>query len=240
MTTNFIISDIHIPYQDNSAIKTMLNMVQHFRPKNIIINGDAIDAVQLSRFSRDPLPPESFKAHVEELCTLITKMQKYSTVKYIQGNHEARLQRYINDKAPELHGLLSVESLINDRLDTKINYIKTVPSESMLAIRDDLLVGHFNSAHKYTCYTAKALVERFQVSIVQAHTHRLGEYSIRTWGGTLYGWESGCLCDLNPEYVLHPNWQNGFLIFTEIDNDWNIEIVHINDGKAMFRGKFYK
>jgi len=238
--TTFIISDAHVPYQDPPTMKVMMNMVRHFKPNNIIIDGDFIDCVQLSRFNKEPQEPDSFKANIEEVCSIVSNLQKYSTVRYVEGNHESRLARYINDKAPELHGLITIEKLLNDGLDTKIEYIKTVPSESILTLRDDLLVGHFNVARKYTCYTVKALVERFQTNIVQAHTHRLGEYSIRTWGKILYGWESGCLCDLSPEYVFHPNWQNGFLIYTETGDDWNIEIVHINDGKAMFRGKMYR
>ena len=240
MTTTFIISDLHIPYQDESAMKVMMKMVHHFKPKNIIINGDALDAVQLSRFSRDPLPPESFKDNVEELCATISNMQKYSTIKYIQGNHEARLDRYVNDNAPELHGLITMSGLINDGLDTKIDYIKTVPSESYLLHNDDLMIGHFNRASKNTCYTVKALVERFQISVVQGHTHRLGEYAIRGHNQTLRGWEGGCLCDLDPDYTMIPNWMQGFLIYTRTNADWNIEIVHIDCGKTVFRGKVYK
>ena len=240
MTTSFIISDVHYPFHNESAIKVMLNMVQHFRPKNVIIDGDFFDCDTISRFNREPQEPGAFKKQIEGGCEIIRKIQRYSSVTIVQGNHEARLDKYINEKAPELHNIISIEGLINNELDIDIKYVKTIPSESMMTLRDDLLVGHWNAARKYTCYTAKALVERFQTNIVQAHTHRLGEYSIRTWGKTLYGWESGCLCDLSPEYVFHPNWQNGLLVYTEMDDDWNIEIVHINDDKAMFRGKVYK
>ena len=240
MSTRFIISDVHYPFHDQASVNIMLKMQQHFRPKNIIIDGDFFDCATLSRFSREPQEPGAFKNQIEGGCEIIRKMQKYSSITMVQGNHEARLDKYINDKAPELHNLLSIKGLVNNELDTNVEYIQTIPSESMLALRNDLLVGHFNVARKYTGYTVKALVERFQTNIVQAHTHRLGEYSIRTWGRTLHGWESGCLCDLSPEYVFHPNWQNGFLVYSQLGDYWNIEIVHIDDGKTMFRGKVYK
>lgn len=238
--TDFCISDIHVPYQNQVAVNITVRMAWHFKPQNIIINGDALDNAQLSRFSHDPFEPESLKSNIEELCDIIKDLQKYSKVIFIEGNHEARFQRYINDKAPDLHGLLTMDSLINDGLDTKIDYIRTNPGESMLPWRDDLLIGHWNTARKYSCYTAKALVERFQTNIVQAHTHRIGEYSIRAWNKTLYGWENGCLCDLNPEYTMHPNWQNGFLVYSQIGDEWDIETVHISDTAAIFRGKVYK
>lgn len=235
-----IISDIHVPYQDHVAVKIVTRMAHHFKPQNIIINGDAIDNVQLSRFNHDPFEPASLKSDIEELCTIIKDLQKYSNVILIEGNHESRLNRYINDKAPDLYGLLSMKGLINDNLDTKIKYVHTVPSESMLAWRDDLLIGHFNIARKYAGYTAKALVERFQTNVVQAHTHRLSEYAIRAWDKTLRGFEGGCLCDLNPDYVMLPNWQQGFLMFTPIGDSWRIETVPIMDEQAIFRGKVYR
>ena len=94
--TDFIISDLHVPYQDPAATSVMLKMVQYFRPNNVIMNGDMLDCVQLSRFNRAPLEPSSLKAHLGELGEIIQKIQRYSNVIYIEGNHEQRVQKYIN------------------------------------------------------------------------------------------------------------------------------------------------
>jgi UDP-2,3-diacylglucosamine pyrophosphatase LpxH len=238
--TDFITGDWHYPFHDKSAMKIMIRMAKHFKPKNIIINGDALDCVSLSRFTKEPQEPSAFKTQLEELCDVIKTLQKHSTITYIQGNHEARLERLVFERAPELHGLITMEKLVNDNLDTKIEYVYTVPSESMIDWRDDLIIGHFNVVRKYCGYTAKALVERFQTNVVQGHTHRLGEYALRVKGRTLRGFEGGCLCDLNPEYVMMPNWQQGFLVFSPVDDSWKIETVPIMDEKAIFRGKVYK
>lgn len=237
--TDIIIGDAHVPFQDNDVVRVVMKLIRRLRPDNVIMNGDMLDCVQLSRFNHAPLEPSSLGAHVVELGKLITAVQKYANVIYIEGNHEARVQKYINDNAPELHGLIDVESLINNELRAPIQYVRTVPTESMLEWHDDLLIGHFNIARKYTCYTAKALIERFQTNIVQGHTHRLGEYSLRTWGGNLRGFEGGCLCNLDPEYVMHPNWCNGALVYTRDGGAWNIEITSIVDGECIFRGSTY-
>ena len=105
---------------------------------------------------------------------------------------------------------------------------------------DDLLIGHFGKAMKNTCYTVKNLVEKYMTNVVQAHVHRLGEYAITGYNGILRGWESGCLCDLAPSYIAHPNWQQGFLVYTGNADQWNMEIAHIHEGECMFRGKVYK
>lgn len=238
--TDFIIGDLHVPYQDHAAVKIVTRMAHHFKPQNIIINGDALDCESLSHFTKVPQEPAAFKTQLEEMCEIIKDLQRYSKVVCIEGNHEARLLRHVLDNSPELYGLVDMGKLINDNLDTKIDYIRTVPKESMTEWRDDLLIGHFNTVRKYCGYTVKALIERFQKNIVQGHTHRLGEYRIRAYNTTLRGWEGGCLCSLDPEYVIKPNWSLGFVVFTEIGEKWNIETVPITDSEAIYRGKLYK
>ena len=239
--TDFIISDLHVPYQDPEALSVMMKMLKHYKPKNVVMNGDMLDCVSLSRFSKEPQQPEAFKAQLVELCGYITQIQRISKVTYIEGNHEARLGKYINDNAPELAGILDMESLIARYLKKRITYVRTTPGQSMTLWGDnkDLMIGHFNKASKNTCYTAKLLVEQYQTNIVQAHTHRLGEYAITGQRGTLHGWEGGCLCSLNPTYMLLPNWQQGFLVRTEVGDRWNVEIAHIDNGECVFRGKLF-
>lgn len=238
--TDFIIGDLHVPYQDHAAVKIVTRMAWHFKPQNIIINGDALDNAQLSRFNHDPFEPASLKTNIEELGKIIKDLQRYSNVIIIEGNHESRFQKYINDHAPDLHGLITMEGLINDVLDVKIDYIRNVPAESMIEWGGNLIIGHFNKVSQQCCYTVKLLIDRFKTNVVQSHTHRLGEYRFRGQRGILRGWEAGCLCDLNPSYTLLPNWQQGFLAHCEHTAGWDIETVPINDGVAFYRGKLYK
>lgn len=237
---DFIVGDIHVPYQDDAAVDVVIKMARKFKPDNIVINGDLVDCNPLSSFSKEPIEPAAFKAEMDEACDIISDLQRYSNVVLIEGNHESRFYRYVNDKAPALYGITSMREMINERLDTPIEYVFTTPKESMMEWGEDLLIGHWNVARKYTCYTAKALVDRFQMNCVQGHTHRLGQYSVRPYKTTLMGWEGGCLCDLNPQYVLNPNWSQGFLTYTKHDSGWNIEVVSINDGEAFYRGDVYR
>ena len=239
---DFIISDMHVPFHDPKAVGVMMKMLKYYKPQNVVMNGDMLDCFTLSRFSKEPQEPEAFKRQLVELCGYITQIQRTSNVIMIEGNHEARLSRYINDNAPDLAGLLSMESLLARYLKKKISYVRTTPGQSMTTWGDNnnLLIGHFAKAAKNCCYTVKMLVEEYQTNIVQAHTHRLGQYAIRGYGHTLRGFENGCLCDLNPEYTLCPNWQQGFLIYTHSQGMWNMESVTIHEGRALFRGKVFK
>lgn len=237
---DFIISDAHYPYQDEASMNIVMKMIKKFKPDNIIMNGDMLDCSSLSRFNKVPPEPAAFKNEVEELCGVISDMQAYSTLYYIEGNHESRLAKMINDKMPEMYGMLDMQSIINDNLDTDIEYIHCVPSESMMNWGDDLVIGHFNKVSKHCGYTIKLLIDRLQINCVQGHTHRLAEFRVRTYDRTIRGWEGGCLCSLDPDYVAKPNWQAGFLVYTRHADGWNIETVEILDGKAFFRGDIFK
>lgn len=242
LMTDFIISDVHYPFQDDAAVDLMLKMHSYYKPKNVIIDGDFLDCISLSKFSKEPQEPQAFKKQLIEACETIKKLQRYSNVILIEGNHEARLGRYINDNADALSGLVDMESLIARYLKKKITYIRTTPGESMMpwGQDNDILIGHFARVSKNTCYTVKLLVEKYMTNVVQAHVHRLGTYAIRGYGYTYRGFESGCLCDLNPDYVAKPNWQQGFLVYSEMQGIWNIESVTIHDGMTNFRGRVFK
>ena len=47
-------------------------------------------------------------------------------------------------------------------------------------------------------------------TIITQNTHRLCKYIARKSGRKFVWLETGCLCDLNPEYCVNPNWQAGF------------------------------
>ena len=73
-------------------------------------------------------------------------------------------------------------------------------------------IGHFKRVAKNAGYTATVLMNDFWSSVIQGHVHRMGMVTKTTLDGKVYyGIESGCLCDLKPDYMLHANWQNGFV-----------------------------
>lgn len=68
-------------------------------------------------------------------------------------------------------------------------------------------------------------------TLVTQNTHRLSCYYYRTPERYLAWYESGCLCDLNPEYIDEPNWQQGFL-YGYVDKDsFAVTPIPIVDGK---------
>lgn len=244
--TTMVISDVHYPFQDDNAISVMLKIHQYLRPSTTILNGDILDFQQLSKFINDPFDKNTVLKQINLVIELIKKLQKYSNeIIYLEGNHEVRLQKYLITRAPELVQLLDLESIINNKLDKSIEFIKSNGKESYISYdNNNILIGHFNSASRFSAYTARILIDKMRTNIIQGHTHRLGTYYVSGTNGVEIGAESGCLCNLHPQYMLFPNWQNGFLIYQRKNDNINIETIHIQDTKTgkmgIFRGRVFK
>lgn len=245
--TTMITSDFHYPYQDDDAVSVMHKIHQYLRPSTTIINGDMVDFFQLSKFINDPeFNKNSVENQINSAVEVIKKLQKYSNeIIYTEGNHEARLKKYLITRAPELVHLIDLGNIINSKLDEPIEYVPSNGKESFISYdENNLLVGHFNNASRFSSYTARILVDKFRTNIIQSHVHRLGSYYITGHNSTEIGFETGCLCQTNPNYMLGANWQNGFLVYSRKDEIMNIETIHIQEtktGKAgMFRGRIFR
>lgn len=68
-------------------------------------------------------------------------------------------------------------------------------------------------------------------TLVTQNTHRGCAYYYRTPERYLAWFESFCLCDLNPEYVSEPNWQQGFLYGYVEKDSFAVTPIPIVDGK---------
>lgn len=71
-------------------------------------------------------------------------------------------------------------------------------------------------------------------TIITQNTHRLCKYIARKAGRKFVWIETGCLCDMNPEYMINPNWQAGFATL-EFRNGklHHSKMVEIENGKIL-------
>lgn len=71
-------------------------------------------------------------------------------------------------------------------------------------------------------------------TIITQNTHRLCKYIARKSGRKFVWLETGCLCDLNPEYCVNPNWQAGFAELKFKDNKlYHSRVIEIEKGKIL-------
>ena len=245
MEKSVCISDVHIPYEDKRTVGTVLRFIAKFKPDIIFINGDLMDCMDISSFDKPLEKHPNLKEEIEETKYFLLKLRSIAPkarIIYILGNHSYRLQSYIAKNARELYGLkgltlqeqLGCEDIDVEIIDngTKENYIRY----------GDLFIGHWDKSLKHSGYTAKALLDDKGVSIIQGHTHRLGAIYKRDLEGIKGAWECGCLCDINPKYVNHPNWNQGFLTIhlDKKTNTSHVTVVPIIDHKIVYGDKVFR
>lgn len=230
MNKFIIISDIHFPYEDRFAINAMFKFLKKHPVDEVILNGDIIDMYDCSSFDKDPeringLQKELNKAYkfFEGLRAILPKAKLH----FIKGNHEYRLQRYLM-KHPELNSLeaLKLPNLL------KLDKYNIVYHEKEYKL-GNLKIVHGDVIRKFSAYTAHAEMDKHDCSGISGHSHRLGCFYKQTPSRYLGWFESGCLCDINPEYVDNPDWQQGFLYGVVEGDKFGVTSVPIVCGKVM-------
>lgn len=241
--TTVVFSDVHVPFHDPMALQLVYRFISQTQPERIIINGDFLDCYTVSHFSKDPRRGGSLADEFRvgrELLRDLRRRAPDAHIIFISGNHEHRLHRYLINQARELAGLegLSVE----DQLKLGDLNIDWVPCSADRFIDTyvrlgNLLVGHFDKAAQFSGYTAKALLDKYGLSLIQGHVHSFGVSNKTLADGPIMAWEGGCLCDLEPIYCVPSKWVHGFhVIHREAHGTFfHVEPVLILNGDGEHR-----
>jgi predicted phosphodiesterase len=239
---SLFLSDIHVPFQNNDALRIVAKFIKDFQPDYVTFLGDTTDFYAISSFNKDPARITSLQADINESIQIIKRLQKVvpdASWRFHEGNHENRLQRYMWNN-PEISSLdaLTVPNLLH-LPELGIKYIP----QNKTDISHRFVFTHGDMARKFSNYTAKAMLEKYGMSGISAHTHRAGQYYLTDASGFKSWTECGCLCDLHPEYLIGtPNWMNCFSVgwFKKRSNRYIIEQVPIVDKMAVYTGQEYK
>jgi len=222
-------SDIHFPYHDPCAVRLATRVVAMWQPDTIIVNGDAVDFYAVSAYDRDPaqLRQGGLQREIDLLCEFLGELNAVkpqdASVHYLPGNHEDRLRRYLwrNNELADLKAL-ELPTLL--QLDA---YGVQYHADEIELAQGHLVVKHGTFVRKWGGLSAMAELEneKYAVSTVTGHTHRMGFTMVRTRHNLIGGWEGGCLCNLLPEYVKHPNWQQGITLIYEDGDHFSVTQV---------------
>jgi hypothetical protein len=228
-------NDYHAPYHDKKALGILLKFIEWYQPDYHILAGDIWDFYQLSSFNQNP----KFKANLQSDLNIgkqIIKEQQKASPKtkyiFIPGNHEERLQRFIWRNADVLNlDCLELENVLG--LD-EMN-IRTAPPDEGLMINDVFMVYHGSLVRKFSGWTAKAEYEKNGCCGMSGHCHRGGDHRRTNRGGDWGWWENYCLCRLDPEYIKHPDWQQGFRAVTFFgQREFRVADMAIINNKAYY------
>lgn len=243
-----VYGDMHDPFCDEPVFQMFLMALGMIRPNILVENGDGLDFYQLSSFSKDPVRRLQLSndrlIFVQHRMRILEMVGKKCRKIYLAGNHEARLQRFMSDKAPEFTGLSEFDPERFLQLDIMgweymANFGKRLPELQL----GNLTVTHGHIARKHSAYSAHAMQDELGCSVLCNHTHRLGSYWKTDSSTTHSAFENGHLYD--PTKVDYEsgavNWQQGFsVVMVDRETGWfrveQIPIVRVPNTniKRMF------
>jgi hypothetical protein len=171
-----------------------------------------MDCYAVSRFVKDPARRGSLPEEIVHARARLGLWQRWAKrVEMMEGNHENRLQRYLWSSAPELAGLPALT--IPELLGLRERGIAWYPLGQPWKV-GDLIHIHGSEVGVGSTYVARNMFNRSAGNVIFGHHHVFQMYlQARARQRELFGaWANGCLCKLDPEYVLWPNWQQGLTI----------------------------
>ena len=215
-----VLSDLHIPFHEPKPIESAIKFGQAEKVTGILFNGDLQDCASISYWptgrKRDfDREVELFIDFLDFIEHELPKTQKV----YKPGNHEYRLPRYYQAKAPEMIGLPL--QAVDDVLGLEYRGIEFLDyHQIVMAGKLPIIHGHEIQNISRAVNPARGLFLRTKSWAACSHCHTTSEHTAKNISGTLLTtWSFGCLCDLSPDY-------NPF------GNDWNWGVALINIEKS--------
>jgi hypothetical protein len=237
---------MHVPFLDPRAFELALKITEAWQPNTVVIGSDGLDCYKLSKFDKNPERRETIQDEIDEWVKRTREIKQavpQAELVWIPGNHEDRLRRLVWAN-PGLYGLrvLTWPSLLSfeDLEITEAKYKEYV-------IKDRIVVKHGSAIRQHASRSGWVELNReaFAVTTISAHCHRMGMAPKTTRRGIVACYESGCLCNLNPEYASSVDWQQGIVL---IEMSQTSHLFHIypvmfipSEGKlrVLWQGKEY-
>lgn len=231
-----ILSDIHVPYHDEVAVRAAVDHLGESGVAAILLNGDVCDFYSISRWTKDPTKRD-FKGELTACREFVAWLrEQFPEIPIVlkAGNHEERWTHYIWQHAPELS---------DDRLMSLVSWLR-LDAHDIQYVDDQrpVMVGKLPVLHGHELpkglaapvNVARGAFLRTLASVLVGHSHRSsGHAESDMWHNETFCWSTGCLCDMRPEYARINRWNHGAAIVTvEAGGEFSVENFRISKGKV--------
>lgn len=205
------------------------------KPHGIVQLGDALDFFQVSRFEKDPERKNSIFEDISIYRQILDEWEKLlprgGVIHQLEGNHEARLTRYVWAQAREISRavkpLSELLQLTSKKITYKWHHLKVWTSCQL----GDCVLHH---GHYFNQHTAVGNLTRYPKKLITGHTHRFqyvsnGERFSATLG-------HGSNESMTAHTPVPTGWQQAFGILTVVNSTSYFEPILVTDGKAIVYG----
>ena len=227
--------DIHLPFHDKQSLLTAIEEGKRRNADVVLLNGDIIDCVSLSRFNKSNYD-RSFKDELDlarGFLKWIREQFPKAQIIYKEGNHEKRFEDYVRRNADALDNIEDIQLNTLLRLETfGITHIEH--TQIMNFGKLNIIHGHEYFGGGVINVARGYLIKAFD-NIMLGHRHTSQDYTFKKVNQDLVGaWGVGCLCKLMPAYMSLNQWNHGFCIVEkQPDGTFVIENNKIINGKIF-------
>jgi predicted phosphodiesterase len=240
--TYIIVGDVHVPEQDNVAIKSVLNLMNDIKFDGIINIGDYLNLACISHWNKEKhktLEGKRLKTDYIEGNALLDefdkRLPKGAEKHFLKGNHEEWLDQLV-EAQPALEGLFDLES----GLKLQERGYKVYP------YNDIIRFGRLCITHGIYCGTtpARTHASKLLSNVLVGHTHSPEMCLIHSPAKeiSVVGYVNGCLCHMSPDYLKNKpsNWATGISILYLFPNGYfDVTPIRIVKGRFVHSGKVY-
>ena len=236
-----ITSDWHIPFEDKEALNLFLKFAKEYQPDELILNGNINDCTSFSTHPKIREVARVLRSAREErdlwlpIADILRSYLPSAKITYIGSQcHEGWI-----DKWTSLSPILAEDDNYTIKNWFRLDDYGIDFKEEVYDINNDgtFLVTHGTVARSKGGNSAHAELDMSGTNIAIGHTHRLSQVYKTNAVGTYVGFETGCLCQRKPWYVVKGrrrmmDWQQGFVLLNFKDNSFGGNVVPIiRDGK---------
>lgn len=232
-TKELVLSDIHIPFQDDLAVDAALNYADQFQPDIITLLGDTIDFYKISRFVKSP-KKKSVSGEIKQTRGFLSDLRKRfpnARIIFYKGNHEDRMDTYIMSNASEIYDL--VQDLLEVKLGLRELNIE-YQAEPFAIGKLWHLHGHEKPGGSYNPeYVCNVMWKHVHDHFVVGHFHRNQQKTFKRIDGSTFSTASVGYLAGEMDYARLNAWSQGFYCVTYgKDGRFRGELKNINAGEV--------
>ena len=226
-----VLSDIHVPYHDETALNAAVQYGKEQNANIILLNGDFCDFYSISRFQSNPKKrnlQNELKAQREMLAWLRGQFPKQRMI-YKNGNHCERWDHWLWNHAPEISD--TPEMRLSEWLKLAEHKIEHVGDQRPVMLgKLPVLHGHeLPKGLASPVNPSRGLFLRTCHTALMGHGHRTSSHAeYNMWHEEVMCWSQGCLCELNPEYARINKYNHGAcFVIVHKDGSFDVENFRI-------------
>jgi len=202
---------------------------------SILLNGDVIDAYQLSKYQPDPRK-RNFWQEIEAFKEFIKVLKEAINVPiyYKMGNHCERYEKKMIERCPEFLGIpqFNFESVmgLHDLGVTLISDQRRVNIGNLAVYH-----GHEVGLKSANVNPARSLFLKIHANGMVGHLHRTSQHTEPSIEEDITCWSLGHLGNPHPPFCRNNKWNHG-IARIEKDEEGNYEVINVN----LTKNKLYR